>query len=247
MLRWLKDHPFAVSAELERTVVLSYAVPCEELRPLVPTFLELDVFQERFGFVAVALVRTKDLRPAGFPRWLGNDFWLVGYRVFVRYRTSRGKRLRGLYILGSETDSARMVALGNLFTRYKYSQRPIEMRTEGMWTTISSSTDGMELRYVDDPAASVQLPRSSIFADWNQARRFVGPLPFTFSHDVEKQRVLIVEGQRSDWVPRPIKVEHHHFPFLERLPFASPRLSNAFVIDHVPYGWKRGDHEPVQR
>ncbi len=247
MLCWLKDHPFAVSAELERTVVLSYAVPSEELRPLVPTFLELDMFQERFGFVAVALVRTKDLRPAGFPRWLGNDFWLVGYRVFVRYRTSSGKRSRGLYILGSETDSARMVALGNLFTRYKYSQRPIEMHTEGMRTTISSSTDGMELRYVDDPAASVQLPRTSIFADWNQARRFVGPLPFTFSHDVEKQRVLIVEGQRSDWVPRPIKVEHHHFPFLERLPFASPRLSNAFVIDHVPYVWKRGVHEPLQR
>ena len=247
MFSALKDHPFAVSAELERTVVLSYAVPCEELRPLVPSFLELDVFQEHFGFVAVALVRTEHLRPAGFPRWLGNDFWLVGYRVFVRYRSTSGKRLRGLYILGSETDSARMVTLGNLFTRYKYTKRPIEMRTEAMRTTIRSSSDGMELRYVDDPAVSAQLPHMSIFADWSEARRFIGPLPFTFSHDAEKRRVLIVEGQRSDWVPRPITVEHHHFPLLDRLPFTAPRLSNAFVIDHVPYGWKRGVHEPLQR
>src|SRR5688500_12681175 len=121
MFTTLKKHPFGVVASLERTIVLSYAVPREELQRLIPPFLELDMYQNKWGFIAVAMVRTTHLRPAGFPLWLGKDFLLVGYRIFVWYVNSRGKRLRGLYILGSETDKLQMVVLGNLFTRYRYT------------------------------------------------------------------------------------------------------------------------------
>lgn len=245
MLHSLKDHPFAVTAELERTVVLSYAVPCDELRPLVPSFLEIDAFQEQWGFVAVAIVHTKGLRPSGFPKWLGNDFWLVGYRVFVRYRNAKGKRLRGLYILGSETDKRRMVKLGNLFTHYKYTYRPLDVTTTGHRTGIRSIDNATYVGYDDDPHSAASLPATSVFADWSEARRFVGPLPFTFSHDAKNNRVLIVEGERADWVPRPVTVFSHSFSFLDKLPVTAPRLSNAFVIDHVPYTWKRGELETL--
>ena len=125
----LKNHPFGVEATLERTVVLSFAVPREDLQRLIPSFLALDTFHEEWGFVAVAIVRTKHLRPAGFPQCMGNDFLLIGYRVFVRYTNNKGKRLRGLYILGSETDKRRMAFLGELFSRYRYSVKPLVTAT----------------------------------------------------------------------------------------------------------------------
>jgi hypothetical protein len=99
----LKNHPFRIAAQLERTTVLAFAAPRAELRALVPPCLELDLFREEWGFVAVALVRAKALRPAGLPTWCGKDFHLGGYRIFVRYRNANGRRLRGLYFLGSET------------------------------------------------------------------------------------------------------------------------------------------------
>jgi hypothetical protein len=79
----LKRHPFPVVAWFERVVAVSFAFPEAVLRPLVPEPLEIDN-HEGWGFVTVALVWTKGLRLAGFPRFLGQDFFLAGYRVFTR-------------------------------------------------------------------------------------------------------------------------------------------------------------------
>jgi len=246
MLEGLKNHPFGVEAELERTVVLAYAAPVEELAALLPSFLEPDTFNERWGFVAVAIVRTRNLRPSGFPLWCGQDFWLIGYRIFVRYANVKGRRLRGLYILGSETDRQRMVFLGNRFTHYRYGYKPMmtEQRADGL--SLRAHDGSLAVRVKDD-GGSVALPADSVFADWTEARRFVGPLPFTFSHDLRKLRVLIVEGSRTDWHPRPVLVQEHHCDFITRLGLSQLRLSNAFVIDRVPYHWKPGVLEPIAR
>ena len=110
-MNFLKNHPFAVEAFFEKSIVVTYAVPKEQLIRLIPECLELDTFQDKWAFLAVALVQTKDLRPKGFPRFLGNDFFLIGYRIFVRYKTNKGKNIRGLYILKSETDNKKMEVL----------------------------------------------------------------------------------------------------------------------------------------
>lgn len=244
MFDFLKNHPFGVVAELERTVVLSFAVPKAELQRLTPSFLELDTFQDEWGFVAVAIVHTMHLRPVGFPTWMGNDFWLIGYRVFVRYHNTKGKRLRGLYILGSETDKRRMAFLGELFTRYRYTLKQLTAMTSGLRTSVRSP-DGSTSVVYDEGPKDIALPTASVFKDWSEARRFVGPLPFTFSHDRSSNSVVIVEGARSDWEPRPVSVQSHAFSFLDGLGLGDLRLSNAFVIDRVPYHWKRGVLEPL--
>lgn len=75
MLKYLKNHPFAVEAFFESSLVLTFAVPKEELQLLIPECLELDTFQDQWAFIAVAMVQTKDLHPKGFPKWMGNDFF----------------------------------------------------------------------------------------------------------------------------------------------------------------------------
>lgn len=112
----ISQHPFPVEAHFDYSLVLTYAYPVEALQPLIPDCLELDSFQDRYAFVAVAMVQTRHLRPKGFPQWMGNNFFLAGYRIFVRYRSQSGRRLRGLYILRSETNKPKMRLLGNLFT-----------------------------------------------------------------------------------------------------------------------------------
>src|ERR1700753_2806727 len=113
MLAFLKNHPFAVEAFFESSLVLAFAVPKEQVRHLLPECLVPDTFQDKWAFIAVAMVQTKDLRPKGFPTFLCNDFFLIGYRVFVRFTNQAGKNLRGLYILRSETDKMKMEWVGN--------------------------------------------------------------------------------------------------------------------------------------
>jgi hypothetical protein len=90
----------------------------------------------------------------------------------------------------------------------------------------------------------VPLPEHSPFADWREARMFAGPMPFTFSFDGKRRQVLIVEGVRQQWDPRPVEVLDYHIGFLNSLPLTSPVLANAFVVEKVPYYWKKGRMEP---
>lgn len=70
MLSNLKNHPFAVEAFFKSSIVLTFAVPKEQLESLIPECLTLDTFKDKWAFVAVAMVKTKDLRPKGFPKFM---------------------------------------------------------------------------------------------------------------------------------------------------------------------------------
>jgi hypothetical protein len=239
MLAFLKDHPFAVEAFFESSLVLTFAVPKEELTKLIPECLTLDTFQDKWAFIAIAMVQTKDLRPKGFPKFMGNDFFLIGYRVFVRYTTNAGKNLRGLYILKSETDKKKMELMGNLFTHYNYTTTDIKKQEDINTTELISITSKFNLTIANSNEAVV-LPQYSPFADWKEARRFAGPLPFTFTYNKKTKEVLIIEGVRENWTPNPVKVISYNFDFLNSLQLKQPVLANAFVIKNIPYYWKKG-------
>jgi len=239
MLSFLKNHPFAVEAFFESSLVLTYAIPYQEAIPLIPECVEPDTFQDKWAFLAIAMVQTKNLRPKGFPKFMGNDFFLIGYRIFVRYHTSAGKRLRGLYILKSETNKKKMEFFGNIFTHYNYTTTDIHHSESQGVTNISSQKSSFELS-VKHGIENIALPSSSPFQDWKEARRFAGPLPFTFTYKASKKEVLIIEGVREDWIPQPVQVEQAHFKFLEKFNFSEIRLANAFIIKNIPYYWKKG-------
>lgn len=242
MFSFLKCHPFAVEAFFESSLVLAFAVPKEQIEHLIPECLELDLFEDEWAFIAVAIVQTEKLRPKNFPKILGNDFLLAGYRVFVRYKNKSGRSMRGLYILKSETDKRKMEVLGNIFTHYKYAKTDIRKTSENGKIEIKSSEPNFKI-IVEKSNESVSLPADSPFADWKQARKFAGPLPFTFTYNEKKKEVLIIEGVRQNWTPKPVAVCEYKIPFLDNLNLENIVLANAFIIENVPYYWKKGRTE----
>ena len=241
-MSFLKDHPFAVEAYFESSLVLTFAVPKEELQSLIPECLHLDTFQDKWAFVAVAMVQTKGLRPKGFPKFMGNNFFLIGYRVFVRYTNNEGKNLRGLYILKSETDQMKMQFFGNLFTHYDYTTTDIHQIQQQNTKEIYSTKSKFKIT-LDKSETPVSLPEDSPFTDWKEARRYAGPLPFTFTYNKKTKEVLIIEGVRQNWTPSPVKIIDYHFEFLNTLKLEKPLLANAFIIKNIPYYWKKGKKE----
>jgi len=242
MFSFLKDHSFAVEAFFESSIVLTFAIPKEELQPLIPECLALDVFDDKWAFIAVAMVQTTGLKPKGFPSFLGNDFFLIGYRIFVRYTNQSGKNLRGLYILKSETDKKKMEILGNIFTHYNYTTTDVNKILNEDKISIKSigSAFKVDLKFGQK---DIPLPVDSPFRDWKEARRYAGPLPFTFTYNADKKKVLIIEGVRENWVPQPLEVIEYDFSFFEEMKIKNAKLANAFIIKNIPYYWKKGKIE----
>src|SRR5690606_28523350 len=132
--------------------------------------LKLDIFQGKWAFIAIAMVQTKGLRPKGFPKFTGNDFFLIGYRIFVRYTNNAGKRLRGLYIIRSQTNKKKMKFFGNIFTHYNYTTTDIVQTTNGNLRTIKSEKSNFQIR-VEKTENEIQIPDNSPFTDWKDARK----------------------------------------------------------------------------
>jgi hypothetical protein len=249
MRHLLQRHPIPIKAWFRHSLVLTYALPADALRPLLPPGLVLDTFGD-FGFVAVAMVQTRSLRPAFLPQWCGQDFFLAGYRIFTRFRTRAGRTLRGLRILRSDADHVLMVHGGNLLTHYQYRRAQAEVCEKGSELLIRVTTPAgeadVEVRanLANAPAAP---PPGSPFPDWHQARLFAGPLPFTFDYESQTHSIIIIEGVREDWQPKPVAVTVEKLTFLDHPPFrdARPVLANAFHVANISYAWKRGVREPL--
>lgn len=234
-----------MKAFFRRSLVLTYAFPKKILEPLLDPGLSLDDYQGN-AFIALALVETRQLRPNPLPAWLGRNFFLIGFRVFVKFSTREGKTLRGLKILQSLTDSSLMAKLGNIFTAYQWKKSHIVSQDlpGKIWEIRCSSArhnDELQLR-ADLSGKSAELPPESPFPDFKTARKFAGPLPHTFSFEKDSQKVLVVQGRRQAWDPQPVHVEILQNRFFDKAPFqnSTPRLANAFFLENIPYHWEAG-------
>jgi Uncharacterized conserved protein (COG2071) len=243
MLDRLKRHPLPVEAHFRHSLVLTYAWPRRLLEPVLPPGLVLDA-EGDLGFTAIALVQTERLRPAFLPASVGLDFFLTGYRIFVR--VDGAESLRGLYILRSDADRRTMVMLGNLLTHYHYRLAEITARESDGRLAIRVRTTAREadLDLVADLRSTpAPLPAGSPFADLAEARRYAGPLPYTFDYERTSGSIVAVRATRGQWRPEPISVEVHEATFLESPVFSGeqPVLANAFHVQDVGYRWERGE------
>lgn len=78
-----------------------------------------------------------------------------------------------------------MQILGDLFTRYHYST--IDISLKSIATTYEVKSQKGDINILVDTLSATELPAGSPFNDWQEARRFAGPLPFTFSFDSTKK------------------------------------------------------------
>lgn len=243
MLSALKRHPFPVVAHFDKVVAVSFAFPEDTLRPMVPAGLSIDTYKG-LGFITVAMVWTRKLRPVGFPRIFGQDFFLAGTRIFARLEDESGRRLRGLKIIRSETDKRRMVWMGNLMTGYNYRFVNVMIADGIEGTRITSSLPNGEMTLdltFDSKNPQPALPEDSPFPDWRTARQFAGPMPFTFSPEKDGN-LVVIEGSRQGWKPHPVEVKNWDVGLFRESPLreVTPVLANAFMVENIDYRWSRG-------
>lgn len=251
MLHILKRHPIPITAYFDHCLALTYAFESSVLSPLLPPGLTLDQHED-MGFVAVALVQTRGLRPTFVPDGLGREFFLAGYRIFAKHRSQDGITRRGLRILRSDTDRRAMAFFGNLLTHYNYQVAASRfLESEHSLRIEVDSHDGQgDLRITAHLGVDPERPpEGSPFRDHADARRFAGPLPWTFDYEKETHSIVRIKGVRSEWTPRPIRVDVDRLSFFDSEPFrnSDPVLASAFHLRGVPYRWERGIREPLHR
>jgi hypothetical protein len=235
VIQRLRRHPLPLRAHFRHSLVLAYAFPPEKLQPLIPGSLVLDRHGE-YAFGAVALVQADALRPSFLPSVLGRRSFYAGYRIFVRVAGQTS--LRGLYILRTDTNDRLIGWLGRLTTHYNtHAARVALSKTDSLLELEVQPADGRANLHVRARLQPTESPPSgSPFADLREARRFAGPLPYTFH--AEADRLVSVRGVRTGWEPQPVAIESAAVELFDLIGGAV--LANAFYVANVAYRWERG-------
>jgi hypothetical protein len=138
-----------------------------------------------------------------------------------------------------------MVWGGNTLTHYRYRYAEIRSHvvSDALEVEIRTPDAAADLHVVADLSSRpAPFPASSPFADASAARRFAGPLPWTFDFEAETGSIIMIRGRRSSWRPEPVAVEVEECTFLRdpRFGGAPAVLANAFYVSDVDYRWDRG-------
>jgi hypothetical protein len=241
-----KRHYLPIEAHLRHSFVLAYSVHESALKSLVSPGLELDTFKGH-GFLVVAMVQTEGLRVRGAPSWIGLNFFLAGYRLFVRYMNPERRRLRGLQVLASETDSLALCVGGNLLTHYKYQRVNPDVTVTQTHVRVKLARGGQIGLDFEGDLSQSELPEESIFSTAKEARAFAGPMPFTFDFEPQTRSIISVQGVRSGWTPKLFKAKVVTPPDFSKfgVELQECRLASAFHLSDVPYSWNRGKVEKL--
>jgi hypothetical protein len=88
----------------------------------------------------------------------------------------------------------------------------------------------------------VRLPIGSPFESYREARRYAGPLRFTFDYEPETHSIIAIEATRTNWKPMPVEVDVRRMSFLDGTEFGpvAPTLAAAFQVNDIEYRWERG-------
>ena len=92
-----------------------------------------------------------------------------------------------------------------------------------------------------------RLPAGSPFATARDARRFAGPLPFTFDYESESHAIVVIKATRTTWRPAPVAVDVQRLAFFDQPAFrgCTPILAAAFHVKDIDYRWERGVRHPL--
>jgi hypothetical protein len=141
-----------------------------------------------------------------------------------------------------------MVAGGNLLTHYQYHHCTSRVEAAGaaLGIRVTTRDGGGDLRLTAD-LSTAGLPAGSPFASLREARRFAGPLPFTFDFEPETRGIIAIQATRANWRPEPVSVDVEHMSFFNQPAFrgCTPILAAAFHVKDVDYRWERGVHYPL--
>ena len=184
---------------------------------------------------------------------LGQDFVLTGYRIFAKFRTPGGRTLRGLRILRSDADrcaDGRRRQPARRITTTASATRPSRRRGRQARHRRSARPRGdadVDVDRRSHRATRNFRPRSP-FRTLHDARRFAGPLPFTFDYEPQTHSIIAIKGVRENWSPRLVKVDvraaHRSSTTPKDSAACTPILASAFYVHDIPYRWQRGVRYP---
>jgi hypothetical protein len=228
---------------IDRRILLNYRVEPDVLAAFLPPPFRPKIIAG-YGLAGICLIRLREVRPVGVPRWIGIASENAAHRVAVEWDDA-GQTRAGVFVIRRDTNS-RLNALagGRVFPGVHHLATFRVQEDAERYNIEVRSNDGQLT--IDVAAQSTdRWPEQSVFASLAEASAFFEAGSIGYSPAHPRGAFEGLELRCQTWRAQSLEVERVQTSFFEnepRFPTGSIHFDSALLMRGIEHEWhQRGD------
>lgn len=227
---------------IDRRILVNFIADPDTVRKIIPDTFRPKIYKDK-AVVGICLIRLKNIKPKGFPDFIGISSENGAHRIAVEWEED-GLVKEGVYIPRRDT-SLRLNALvgGRIFPGKHYLARFNVKEGDGNYhidfTSSDNTSTSIDARETDTFAPGSIFERLENVSDFFE-RGSVGYSP-------NRDKFEGLQLQAYKWQVRPLEVQNLHSSFYENkavFPKGTIQFDNALLMTQVEHEWKSMKDKP---
>lgn len=224
-----------IEGVIDRRILINFTVDPSAVQKILPAPFRPQLYKGR-AIAGICLIRLKNIRPKGLPRFTGISSENGAHRIAVTWEEN-GVEREGVYIPRRDTSSRLNAFAGGRFFPGRHYLAKFDVRENGDQYHVSFRSEDETFISVDGKRTE-QLNADSIFDDLAGVSRFFERGGTGFSPDGQKLDGLRL--QTREWKVEPLaitNVQSSFFEDSETFPEGTVQFDNALLMRNIAHEW----------
>ena len=229
-----------IEGVIRRRMLLNYRVSPEVIEPILPALFRPKLFRG-YAIAGICLIRLEQIRPKGFPRWVGISSENSAHRIAVVWENDAGEGREGVFVTRRDTDSRiNSIAGGRIFPGVHHFSRFAVNDEDGSISMRTTSADFSDPLVDISVTESADFPASSIFASLEESSAFFESGCVGYSSRSDSCVLDGLQLKVSAWRVTPLSVEHVRSAYFDNsmlFPPTSIQFDHALLMRDIVHEW----------
>lgn len=226
---------------IDRRILINFTADPKSVEKIIPFPFRPKIYKDK-AIVGICLIRLKDIKPKGFPDFIGVNSENGAHRIAVEW-DENGETKSGVYIPRRDT-SLKLNAFvgGRLFPGKHYLAKFNVQEANGKYHIDFKSSD--ETVTSIDATETKVFNENSIFETLENASKFFENGDLGYSPNKDKFDGLRLKAYK--WEVQPLEVSNVKSSFFENeeiFPEGSVTFDNALLMTNIEHEWKSEDEK----
>jgi hypothetical protein len=221
---------------IERRILVNYTAEPEYVEKILPKPFRPKLYEGK-AIVGICLIRLKNIKPKGFPNFVGVNSENGAHRIAVEW-DENGETKEGVFIPRRDTSLKLNVLLGGtLFPGKHYFAKFNVKESNNRFHLDFTSSDNTSIEI--DAKLADKFDENSIFKTLENVSQFFENGAIGYSPNRHYFEGLKLETYK--WEVQPLSIEHIESSFFDNkdiFPDGAIKFDNAILMQHIEHEWK---------
>jgi hypothetical protein len=221
---------------IERRILINFTANPKDVEKILPFPFRPKIYKDK-AIVGICLIRLKDIKPKGFPDFIGINSENGAHRIAVEWDED-GEVKSGVYIPRRDTSLHLNTWVGGrIFPGKHYLAKFNVDENKGNYHVAFKSSDDTEISIV--AKETLVFNKNSIFENLENASDFFEKGDLGYSPNKEKFDGLRLNAYQ--WKVKPLEVSNIKSSFFEDenvFSKGSVQFDNALLMTNIEHEWK---------